>query len=87
MKNIKLKERVALIMVVAMLITNPLTGQYVDQAIEAGFTFLFRNSSYVAIVGTVYLLGLGVYYYIKINKLNIPAKTAKVQRAGKFIEA
>lgn len=85
MKKVQLKEKIALALLVAMLVTNPLTGQYVLDGIEYAFTQLFIYGAYVSIVATVYLLGLGVFYYAKLNKVNIPAKGKN--KTQQYIEA
>lgn len=80
MKKPTILERTALVVIVAMLVTNPLTGQYVMNAVDWGFAQLFIYGSYVSLIGTVFLMGLGIYYYIKSSKIKIPKKNANTEK-------
>lgn len=75
------KERLALVLLVAMLLTNPLTGQYVLQGLDWAFQQMFLYGAWVTLVATIYLIGLMAYYYRRSQKINIPAKGKKKSQA------
>lgn len=70
--NIKLKEKLALGLLVAMLLTNPLTGQYVLEGLDRAFSLAFQYGAYVSVVGTVYLMVLLGYYYWRSERVKVP---------------
>jgi hypothetical protein len=82
-KAIMSKEGIAIILLLASVITNPLTGQYINQGIDWVFTQMFLYGAYISLVTAVYLIGLMVYLYIKSTKVNIP-KSKK--STAKFLE-
>jgi hypothetical protein len=79
MKRIPIAERIALVVILAMIATNPLTGQYVMVGIELAFQQMFIYGAYVSLAGLAYLMGLMAYHYVKSTKVNIPAKTANTK--------
>lgn len=80
MKKIATKEKIGLGLVLAMVVTNPLTGQYVNQIIDWGFQQLFLHGAWVSLVGGSYLMALLVFQIIKSYRINIPAKSAKTEK-------
>lgn len=79
-----IKEKVALLLTVAMLVTNPVTGQYVQIAMELAFNQLFLIGSYVSLVAGVYICGLIAWnMYASREKVNIPKHSKG--KAGKYI--
>ena len=86
MKMLRSKEGIAVILVLASLITNPLTGQYIEQGISWAFEQMFRHGSYISLIAGVYVIGLMTYTYIRADRLNIPTKYTHTKKAGKFIE-
>lgn len=84
-KRIPLKERIAVILILAMLVTNPLTGQYINLAIDWVFQQLFIYGSWIGIAGSVYIAGLLFYNNYKAARLNVPAKTHKT-KAQAYLE-
>lgn len=80
------KEKVGLVFITAALVTNPLTGQYVQLAIEMLFTQLFLFGAYVSLAAGIYIAGLLLWQmWATREKVNIPAKNQKAPKAGKFI--
>jgi hypothetical protein len=85
LRRLPVKERIALALLLAMLVTNPLTGQYVATGIDKLFGLLFGYGSYVSIVGATYVLGLGVFYYardvhyVADKRVKLPGKGVATQ--------
>lgn len=80
------KEKIGLLLMVAAIVTNPITGQYVQLAIEILFSQLFLFGAYVSLVAGVYISGLLLWQmWATREKVNIPAKKQKVAKAGKFL--
>lgn len=86
MKKVGIKEKIAVGSLGAMLVSNPLTGQYVLQGLDWLFSQMFVYGAYVSIATTVYLVGLGAWYYHKSEQVNIPSK-AKATKAQRYLEA
>ena len=82
--KLPIKEKAAVGVLLAMLLTNPLTGQYVLGALDWVFQQMFFYGAYVGIVGTLYLIGLGGFYYVKLNRVEIPVKSKK--KTEKYID-
>lgn len=81
------KERVGLVLILAALLLNPLTNQYVQQGFDWGMTEASKFAGiYATIAASVYVVGLMVWYNYKAGKLNIPPKTSK-KRTEKYLEA
>ena len=74
MKNLKLKDKIALVLILAMAISNPATGQYVLQGLDWLFTQIFVYGAIVSLITAIYLLGWGAWYYHKTEQPNIPKK-------------
>lgn len=78
------KEKVALLLVLAAIVTNPLTGQYVQLGIELLFTEFFRIGAWVSLVSGIYVCGLmGWHIWSTRDRVNIPKGAGK--RAGSYI--
>lgn len=67
-----LKEKIGAGFLVAMLVTNPLTGGYIALGIETGFYWLLVHGAWVSLLAGLYLVGLGAFYYAKSEKLRLP---------------
>lgn len=87
MRRLALKDKVSLMLLVGAILTNPLLGQYVLTAMDFAFRALFSIGAYVTLVAVGWMLVLLAVQYVKSERLNIPSKTAKTNKAGKFIEA
>lgn len=78
------KEKLGLLLVVAAIVTNPLTGQYVLEALEMLFTQFFRAGAYVSLASGIYVCGLLAWHmYQSRERVNIPKVGNKP--AGKYI--
>lgn len=84
------KEKLAGVLLIAAVITNPLVNVYVESGLEWGFNQMRENSGFVALLFNVYIAGLMVFYYQKAYRTKIPKKTAqkapKKARWQKYIE-
>lgn len=76
LKKIPLKDKVAIVLILAMVVTNPFLGQYVLDGLDWAFQQMFLRSAWVSLVGASYLLGLTGYNSVKSTKTHIP-KTKK----------
>lgn len=79
MTKLKLQDKVASGLLIAMLVTNPLTGQFVMQAVVWAFDTMLLYGAYISIVTTVYIMGLGMFYYAKSEQTNVPSKKSKAK--------
>lgn len=78
-KQVPLKHKVGAVLLLAALVSNPLTGQYVLDAIERAFTELFIYGAWVSLVFTLYLLVMGAWAYYKLDPVKIPKGKTKTQ--------
>jgi hypothetical protein len=78
------KEKIGLLLIGAALITNPLTGQYVQLAVELAFSQLYLVGAWVSLIAGAYACGLIAWYmYTSRDKVNVPKHGTKP--AGKYI--
>ncbi len=54
-ESVMTKEKIGLLLIVAALVTNPLTGSYIQLAIELAFSQLFLVGPWVRIIRGVYM--------------------------------
>lgn len=73
-------------MFIAVIFTNPITNQYLVQGMETAMYYITFTASYVLVVFLATSIFYGGMEYAKREKLNIPSKKAKTQKAGKFIK-
>lgn len=76
------KEKIGLSLMVAALITNPLSGQYVLNGLDWLFMQMFRYGAWVSLIAGVYVSGLLFYYIYQSGRVNVP----KSGKSSKFIE-
>lgn len=76
-----------LIIVVLAIITNPLTSMLVIEGLVRGIIFLSRELGvYLTLAASVYIAGmLGWNIWSTREKVNIPKKTDKTSKAGRFV--
>lgn len=80
------KEKTGLVLIVATILTNPLTGQYVLTGLDMLFQLFFVYGSWVSLAASVYIVGLILWYmYQSREVVNIPSKKHKTQKTGKYI--
>ena len=84
MSNIPVMERILIVLVLASLISSPLTGQYALQGLDWVFQQMFFYGYWVLAVTAGYLLFYLGIRYAKSQAVNIPKKTAKT-KAQKYI--
>ena len=78
------KEKIGLIVIVATILTNQLTGPYVQLAIELAFSQLFLLGAYVSLISGLYISGLIVWYmWNSRERTNVPKQSKG--KAGKYI--
>lgn len=80
------KERVGLVLIGATIIANPLTSQYVIQAVDSALVFVSRQGgAYVTLVAGAYFVGYLFYNMWKNREqIAIPAKGKKT-KAQKYL--
>lgn len=78
-KNIPIKERIAVVMLLAVIVTNPLTSQYVLRAILRLFDELMLYGAWVTMVACSYAIALFAWHWFQSEQTKIPAKTKKVK--------
>ncbi len=70
----KTKEKIGAGLLILVIMTNPLTGQYVFKA----FDYAFRESAWLTLLGAVYGIGLIAYNtWNSREKNNIPSLFSK----------
>lgn len=78
------KEKIGLLLVLAALVTNPLTGQYILDGLELLFTQFFLFGPWVSLVSGIYVCGLIAWHmYSSREQVHIPRTHKK--SAGKYI--
>lgn len=91
MKN-KIKQtswtnRLIIVSLLLLTMTNPWSVGYIGYAIEVAIEYFTLYANYVFVVGLVLLALTNIYMmYASREKVNIPKKTAKTEKAGKFKE-
>ena len=78
-------DKVAMIAVLVAIVTNPLTGQYILQGLEWVFTQIFAYGSPINLAASVVIAVYVASKVFKGYKTNVPPKSAKTQKAGKYI--
>lgn len=76
-KDIDVMTRVLGVLIVAALVSNPLSGQYILQGIIWVFDKVFMYGSYVMLALGAYVLFYAGVKYANMNRVKIPKKTAK----------
>lgn len=79
MKKLPTSKKIALVLIMAMAVSHPVTGQYVLQALDWGFSQIFIYGAWVSVVTAAYLIALGAWEYFKSEQPHIPSK-AKPQK-------
>ena len=75
----------AVIAVIVLIITNPLSGQYIWIGLEAMFTWIFQQSGYFSAVGTLYMMGfISHNMYKNRERVKVPSKSKKTE-AQKYL--
>lgn len=82
MKNLKISEKVLLWLMLAMLVTNPVTGQLVLWSIDWAFGQFFAVSGYIGVVAVSYLT---LFLVWKNRQADKPKTKGKNKSAGKYI--
>lgn len=85
LKQIPIKERVAALMLLAVILTNPLTSQYVLRAVLWVFDELVLYGAWVTMVACSYFMALMAWHWFQSDKTKIPPKTKK-SRPTAYIE-
>lgn len=85
--KINIKDKVALGLFAAALLFNPLGNQYVVAMVDRALMFVSREAGVYITLGTAfYLIGYILYnMWSSREKTNIPKKSAKTLKAGKFL--
>lgn len=80
-------QRVAVIATLLLLITNPVSGQYILKGLNYLFDWIFQYGAYISLVAAVYLvLFFSIREYQK-TRLNIPSKKdAKGKASQKYLD-
>lgn len=71
------KEKIGLVLLAATIITNPLPGQYVEDAISRTFQLMFLYGYWISLVTAGYAVVIFFIYYHQSTRVNIPAKPKK----------
>lgn len=79
MKKIPVKERIGVLMLLAVIVTNPLTSQYVQRAILRVFDQLVLYGAWVTMVAASYAIALFAWHWFQSEQTKIPAKSKKVK--------
>jgi len=75
----------AVIAVVVLIVTNPLSGQYIWIGLEAMFTWIFQQSGYFSALGTLYMMGFIAHnMYKNREQVKVPGKSKKTE-AQKYL--
>lgn len=73
-----MKNKIGLIVLMVMIVTNPLSGAHVLELLDIIFQQLFLLSPYISMAGAVYLTGLlGYYMYQGREQVKVPSKPKK----------
>lgn len=81
-KKIPIKERVALLMFLAVIITNPLTSQFVVQGILLVFDELVKYGNYVILVAASYGMALVFWHIFQLEETKTKPKATKKPKNG-----
>lgn len=85
--HIKTIDKVAIIALLVILLTNQWAIGYIDYALEVFITQLIQKGMFVNATATGVLFVVFLIKYKQANSLHIPSKTAKTKRAGKYLES
>lgn len=84
--NLHWTQKGAIISVVVFLLFFPVTGAYINLAIDWLFQQMFIYGSYVAVVAGGYIV-LYLLWTLRPTPVKVPNKAkGKVDKAGKFLE-
>lgn len=83
--KLSLGQKILLWLSLAMLVTNPVTGMVVLQAIDWAFAQAFSYGGYVGVITTSYLVGYLLLLNHRSQKVKLPAKADKTSKAGQYI--
>lgn len=79
-----IKEKIGLALVSAMLLTNPVTSQFVELTIEKVFNRLVMVGAYVTLAAGIYAVGYMAWnIWDSRERVNIPKHSKG--KAGKYI--
>lgn len=84
--KLKTIDKVFALSILVLLLTNPLTGGYVAMFMEYVFETIAIKGTYANAVATASLIVILVVKYRQANRVTVPPKTAKTQKAGKYID-
>jgi hypothetical protein len=87
LKQTSWTNRFILLSLTILILTNPWSVGYIGTAVDTAIVYFTLYANYVFVVGLI-LLALTNIYMMYANRLktNIPKKSAKTTKAGKFIE-
>lgn len=77
-------NKLTIIMMIVFIVSNPLTGQYLLQAIDWTFQQIFIYGAYVSAVAATWLVGYIAWVIYRQEQVKIPKKAKKT--TSKFIE-
>jgi len=85
-KRIKRANKIALIALLGLAITNPWSVGYIGAGIDTAVVYFTLYANYVFVIGLVLLAVVNIYMmYAGREKINIPKKSAKTKTA-KYLE-
>lgn len=78
--KITLKNKIALGLIAATIITNPLPGQYVLQGLDTVFAWMFAHMAWITLITAVYMIGLiFLNMWETREKVTVPKGKTKTQ--------
>lgn len=85
MKKIPIKERIGVLLLLAVIVTNPLTSQYVLRGILKVFDQLMLYGAWVTMVACSYAIALFAWHWFQSEQTKIPAKS-KAKKSQDYLE-
>lgn len=77
----KVTDKMAFMSVAVILITMPVSGQYVLEGLDWVFMQMFSRGTFVTVGAAVYLMGYIMWkMYETRERVNIPVKPSKVRK-------
>lgn len=73
-KRIPFRFKLAIVVMVAVILTNPLTAPLVDQGIHIVFDYLVLYGNWVTLVGAGYVIALLSWQIFKLEETKVPAR-------------
>jgi hypothetical protein len=79
-------DKLTIVAFATLALTNQFTIGYIDYALEVFINNLIKYGMYVNGLATLTIIVVFIVKYKQANTLKIPPKTAKTQKAGKYID-